>query len=289
LAQVDSRDQRVHTTLEQTVTATGRLSSRGPNLQNIPIRTDLGREIRACFVAGQADRVLLSADYSQIELRLLAHFSGAASLVEAFRAEQDVHRASAAIIFGVDPGEVTERNRRIAKTVNYAVIYGQGAGALAPQIGVSRTEAENYIRQYFERLAGVKQYLDLVVRTAQEQGFVETLTGRRRCLPELHSSNPGLRAYAQRAAANSVLQGSAADIIKIAMVRLAPTLEKLSPATELLLQVHDELLFEVPASEMTPVAAHVKEIMEGATNLAVPLVVELKAGPNWRDMVEVRI
>ena len=289
LAQVDPQDKRVHTTLEQTVTATGRLSSRGPNLQNIPIRTDLGREIRACFVAGQAERVLLSADYSQIELRLLAHFSSAASLVDAFRAEQDVHRASAAIIFGVDPGDVTERNRRIAKTVNYAVIYGQGAGALASQIGVSRAEAENYIRQYFERLAGVKQYLDLVVRTAEEQGFVETLTGRRRYLPELRSSNPGLRAYAQRAAANSVLQGSAADIIKIAMVRMVPALAELSPATEMLLQVHDELLFELPASELTPVAAHVKEIMEGATNLVVPLVVELKAGPNWRDMVEVRI
>jgi DNA polymerase-1 len=289
LAQVDKQDGRVHTTLEQTVTATGRLSSRNPNLQNIPIRTDLGREIRACFVAGQPERVLLSADYSQIELRLLAHFSGAASLVEAFRTEQDVHRASAAIIFGIDPRDVTERNRRIAKTVNYAVIYGQGAGALATQIGVSRSEAENYIRQYFERLAGVKQYLDLVVRAAEEQGYVETLTGRRRYLPELRSSNQGLRAYAQRAAANSVLQGSAADIIKIAMVRMAPALAEAAPTTQLLLQVHDELLFELPASELAPVAARVKEIMEGATNLVVPLVVELKAGPNWRDMVEVRI
>ncbi len=288
LAQVDPQDRRVHTTLEQTVTATGRLSSRNPNLQNVPIRTDLGREIRACFLGGDADQVLLSADYSQIELRLLAHFSAAPSLVEAFQQEQDVHRASAAIIFGVDPAEVTERNRRIAKTVNYAVIYGQGAGALAQQIGVSRAEADEYICQYFERLAGVKQYLDLVVQSAEEQGFVETLTGRRRYLPGLRSPNPGVRAYAQRAAANSVLQGSAADIIKIAMVRMASALENVASGTELLLQVHDELLFELPESGLAPVAARVKEIMEAAAKLSVPLVVDLKVGPNWRDMVAVR-
>jgi DNA polymerase-1 len=289
LAQVNPRDRRVHTTFEQTVTATGRLSSRNPNLQNIPIRSELGREIRACFIAGEQERILLSADYSQIELRLLAHFSGAPSLVEAFQAEQDVHQASAAIIFGVDPGDVTERHRRIAKTVNYAVIYGQGAGALASQIGVSRAEAEEYIRHYFERLAGVRQYLDQVVRSAEAQGFVETLTGRRRYLPELHSPNPGVRAYAQRAAANSVLQGSAADIIKLAMVRMAGALASVAPTADLLLQVHDELLFELPAAEATPVAIRVKEIMESATKLSVPLVAEVKAGPNWRDLDEVRL
>lgn len=288
LTQVQAADGRIHTTLEQTVTATGRLSSRNPNLQNIPIRTELGREIRACFVAGDPDRVLLSADYSQIELRLLAHFSGAPGLVEAFLAEQDVHRASAALIFGVDPGQVTAQDRRIAKTVNYAVIYGQGAGALAAQIGVSRAEAEEYIRNYFDRLAGVRQYLDQVVRVAEEQGFVETLTGRRRYLPELRSSNAGVRAYAQRAAANSVLQGSAADIIKIAMVQMPTALAPVAPHAKLLLQVHDELLFELPATELEPAAQRVKEIMEGATKLSVPLVAEVKAGPNWRDMSQLR-
>ncbi len=288
LAQIDPADQRVHTTLEQTVTTTGRLSSRNPNLQNIPIRTELGREIRACFVAGGRDRVLLSADYSQIELRLLAHFSGAPSLVEAFCEEQDVHRASAALIFGVDPGEVTAEDRRIAKTVNYAVIYGQGPGALAAQIGVSRNEAEEYIRNYFDRLAGVRQYLEQVVAEAEARGFVETLTGRRRYLPELHSSNAGVRAYAQRAAANSVLQGSAADIIKMAMVQMPTALMAVAPHAELLLQVHDELLFELPEAEVEPAAGRVKEIMEGTTKLSVPLMVEVKAGPNWRDMSEVR-
>ncbi len=289
LAQVDPRDSRIHTTLEQTVTATGRLSSRNPNLQNIPVRTELGREIRACFVSRAPGWVLLAADYSQIELRLLAHFSGAPGLVEAFRRGQDVHRNSAAIIFGVPPEEVTEENRRIAKTVNYAVIYGQGAGALAQQIGVSRSQAEEYIEQYFDRLAGVRPYLDMVVQTAQERGFVETLAGRRRYLPELSSPNPGLRAYAQRAAANSVLQGSAADIIKLAMVRMAGALAAAAPRAVLLLQVHDDLLFELPEAEVAPAAAQVKEIMEGTTKLSVPLVVELKAGPNWRDMVEVRV
>lgn len=289
LAQVDPRTGRVHTTLEQTVTATGRLSSRNPNLQNIPIRSELGREIRACFVAGRPGYVLLSADYSQIELRLLAHFSGAPALVEAFQREQDVHQATAALIFGVDPGDVHSGQRRIAKTVNYAVIYGQGPAALAQQIGVSRAEAEEFIRSYFERMAGVRQYMESVVRAAEEQGFVETITGRRRYLPELRSPNSGLRAYAQRAAANTPLQGSAAEIIKIAMVRLADLLPKVSAESALLLQVHDELLLETPEDHVEKVALLVKETMEGAWKLVVPLVAEVKAGPNWRDLHEVPV
>lgn len=289
LAQVDPRTGRVHTTLEQTVTATGRLSSRNPNLQNIPIRSPLGREIRACFVAGKPGYVLLSADYSQIELRLLAHFSGAPALVEAFRQGQDVHQTTAALIFGVDPGDVHNGQRRIAKTVNYAVIYGQGPAALAQQIGVSRSEAEEFIRNYFARMAGVQQYMESVVRAAEEQGFVETITGRRRYLPELRSPNSGLRAYAQRAAANTPLQGSAAEIIKIAMVRLARRLPEVSAESALLLQVHDELLLETPEDQLEKVALLVKGTMEGAWNLSVPLVAEVKAGPNWRDLQEVPV
>lgn len=287
LAQINPLTKRVHTTLEQTVTATGRLSSRNPNLQNIPIRTELGREIRACFVAGGEGRVLLSADYSQIELRLLAHFSGVSSLCEAFQQDQDIHQATAAIIFEMEPDKIGPPQRRIAKTVNYAVIYGMGAAALAQQIDVTRAEAEEFIEAYFQRLSGVKQYMDQVVVAAEEQGYVETICGRRRYFPELKSGNPGLRAYARRAAANTPLQGSAAEIIKIAMVNLAEVLTQVSPGTDLLLQVHDELLFEVPREEIVPVAKTVKEIMESAWKLTVPLVVDLKSGPNWRDMTTI--
>jgi DNA polymerase I len=288
LSQVNLQTGRVYTTFEQAVTATGRLSSRSPNLQNIPIRTELGREIRACFVAGGEERVLLSADYSQIELRLLAHFSGVPSLLEAFQAGLDIHQATAAAIFEVPPQEVNVEQRRIAKTVNYAVIYGMGPAALATQIGVSREQAQIFIESYFQRMGGVKQYLERVVAAAEQQGYVQTLCGRRRYLPELKSENPGIRAYAQRAAANTPLQGSAADLMKIAMVRLAPLLPAESPTARLLLQVHDELLFEVPREELARVAAKVKDIMESAWKLFVPLVVDLKAGPNWRDMAEVQ-
>lgn len=286
LAQIDPRTGRVHTTFEQTVTATGRLSSRNPNLQNIPIRTDLGREIRACFVAGSPDTVLVSADYSQIELRLLAHFSGVPRLVEAFASGHDVHTATAALIFGLPEDQVDSPQRRIAKTINYAVIYGMGPQALARQIGVTRAEASAFIASYFERLGGVKEYMDTVVRAAKEQGYVETLTGRRRYLPELSSPNSGLRSYAERAAANAPLQGSAADLMKIAMVNLAPRLPRLSPTARLLLQVHDELVLEVPRHDLEAVASTVKEIMEGAWNLTVPLEAEVKSGANWRDVVK---
>ncbi|NLO73583.1 MAG: DNA polymerase I [candidate division WS1 bacterium] len=288
LAEIDPRTGRVHTTFEQAVTATGRLSSRSPNLQNIPIRTELGREIRACFVAGGPEQVLLAADYSQIELRLLAHFSKVPSLVEAFQAGQDIHARTAALIFGVTPEAVEPEQRRIAKTVNYAVVYGMGSQALAQQIGVSRAEASDFINHYFERLSGVKEYLDQVVASAREQGYVQTICGRRRYLPELHSSNTGVRSYAERAAANTPLQGSAADLMKMAMVRLAKALPGVSARARLLLQVHDELVLEVPREELAAVAALVKEIMQSAWNLDIPLEVEAKAGDNWRDLAEVK-
>jgi DNA polymerase-1 len=279
-------DGRVHTSFEQTVTATGRLSSRNPNLQNIPIRTDGGREIRSCFVAQGAGNVLLAADYSQIELRIMAHFSQDQSLLEAFRSGQDIHARTASEVFGVPLDAVTSDMRRAAKTINYAVIYGMGAQALARQLSIKRTQAQEFIDQYFAHLPGVRDFMTGTVERARADGFVATLFGRRRPMPDLLSSDQRTRAYAERAAANAPLQGTAADIIKIAMVRLA---ERLAPwpACRMLLQVHDELVFELPADTVPQVAAVVREVMCGAAELDVPLEVEPKAGPNWRDMVPV--
>jgi DNA polymerase-1 len=276
-------DGRVHTTFEQTVTATGRLSSRNPNLQNIPIRTDAGREIRSCFVAQGDGNVLLSADYSQIELRIMAHFSQEPRLLEAFRSGQDIHARTASEVFGVPLDAVTADMRRTAKTINYAVIYGMGAQALARQLGVKRTQAQEFIDRYFARLPGVREFLTQTVERAKANGFVTTLFGRRRPMPDLHASDPRTRAYAERAAANAPLQGTAADIIKIAMVRLAERLASW-PTCRLLLQVHDELVFELPEDLVPQVAPVVREVMCGAARLDVPLEVEPKAGPNWRDM-----
>ena len=275
---------RVHTTFEQTVAATGRLSSRDPNLQNIPIRSEWGREIRSCFVAGTEDRRLVSADYSQIELRLLAHFSGDESLLGAFRAGEDIHVRTAAEIFDVAPTAVTAEMRRRAKTVNFAVIYGMGAASLAEEIGVTRLEAETFIESYFAKLPGVRRYSAATLEGARHDGYVTTLMGRRRALPELRAAESQTRSYAERAAVNAPLQGTAADIIKVAMVRLAPELRRRGSGARLLLQVHDELLLEVPAEEVAAVGQLVKEVMEGACELAVPLVVEVAAGNNWRDL-----
>ncbi len=284
LEQVDTQTGRVHTTFEQTVTATGRLSSRNPNLQNIPVRTELGREIRACFVAGSPDNRLLCADYSQIELRILAHLSGDENLVAAFLAGEDIHKRTAATIFEVPVAEVTADMRRAAKTVNYAVMYGMGPIALAAQLDITREEAEGFIENYFTRLAGVKQYMNQIVQQAREDGYVQTICGRRRPLPELRSSHNRVRAYAERAAANTPIQGSAADIIKIAMVDVAARLPQVSEQAQMLLQVHDELVFEVPAKEVDKVGELAKETMEGAWGLTVPLTVDIKTGNNWRDV-----
>ena len=284
LAEVDPRTDRVHTTFEQTVTATGRLSSRNPNLQNIPIRTEAGRRIRACFVAGRPDNVLLCADYSQIELRIMAHFSGDENLTAAFLADEDIHKRTAAAIFEVPVAAVSSQMRQVAKTINFAVIYGMGAVALAAQLGSTRQEAEGFIENYFARLAGVRQYLDQIVQQARADGYVPTICGRRRRLPELDSSNQRLRSYAERAAANTPLQGSAADIIKIAMVDMATRLPQVSNRAKMLLQVHDELVFEVPAAQVQEVGEEVKQVMEGAWQLTVPLKVDIKVGENWRDL-----
>jgi DNA polymerase-1 len=273
---------RIHTTLNQTVAATGRLSSSNPNLQNIPVRTTLGREIRKGFVAADG-HVLLSADYSQIELRVLAHLSEDPAFVEAFRADRDIHRETAARIFGVEPDAVNAGMRDQAKTINFATIYGQGPVALAAQLGISRAQAHAFIESYFERFAGVRRYLDEMKEQARERGYVETLLGRRRYIPEIRSRNPGVRGFGERLATNSPIQGTAADLIKIAMIQLHDRLAAGDTGARMLLQVHDELLLEVPEGAVDETRAIVREEMEGAIELDVPLKVDVGVGRSWYD------
>ena len=277
---VHPRDHRLHTSFNQTVAATGRLSSTDPNLQNIPNRRELGREIRRGFVPRPGWR-LLSADYSQIELRLLAHLSGDPAFVTAFKAGGDIHRQTAAIIFGVDVGDVTSEMRARAKTINFATIYGQGAHALSRQLKIPQAEAKAFIDMYFERFAGVKAFLDRCVVEAKAKGYVETLFHRRRYIPELKERNHNMRAFGERVAANAPIQGSAADLIKIAMIRVHRSLSHEGLASRMLLQVHDELIFELPAGEQTALSALVKREMEAAASLDVPLLVEMGVGDDW--------
>ena len=277
---VHPRDHRLHTSFNQTVAATGRLSSTDPNLQNIPNRRELGREIRRGFVPRAGWR-LLSADYSQIELRLLAHLSGDPAFVAAFKAGGDIHRQTAAIIFGVDLGDVTGEMRARAKTINFATIYGQGAHALSRQLKIPHAEAKAFIDTYFERFAGVKAFLDRCVVEAKAKGYVETLFHRRRYIPELKERNHNMRAFGERVAANAPIQGSAADLIKIAMIRVHRALSDEGLASRMLLQVHDELIFELPAGEQAVLSALVKREMESAATLNVPLLVEMGVGDDW--------
>ncbi len=273
---------RIHTSFGQTGAATGRLSSSDPNLQNIPVRTPRGAEIRRSFIPAEGCTFIV-ADYSQIELRLMAHLSGDPAFIEAFRQGGDIHRQTAALIFGVDVAAVTPEMRARAKTINFATIYGQGPFALSRQIGVSQDEAKQVIARYFERFAGVRRFLDRQVELAREQGYVETISGRRRYIPEIRDRNFNMRAYGERTAQNSPLQGSAADLIKIAMIRIHAALRDRQLRTRLLLQVHDELVLESPPEEVEEVTALVREHMEGAAQLQVPLVVDIGTGPNWLD------
>jgi len=277
---VHPRDHRLHTSYNQTVAATGRLSSSDPNLQNIPIRRELGRDIRRGFVPRPGWQ-LLSADYSQIELRLLAHLSRDPAFVGAFQAGGDIHRQTAAIIFGVPIESVTSDMRSRAKTINFATIYGQGAHALSRQLRITHAEAKAFIVTYFERFAGVKAFLDGCVEVARAQGYVETIFKRRRYVPELKDRNFNIRAFGERVAANAPIQGSAADLIKIAMIRVHDALGRERLTSRMLLQVHDELVFEVAPDETDRLQALVKREMEGAVALGVPLVVEAGLGDNW--------
>jgi DNA polymerase-1 len=274
------RTGRIHTRFNQTVAATGRLSSSDPNLQNIPIRTDLGREIRKGFIPAEG-YLFYGADYSQVELRILAHFSGDEPLVRAFKEGIDVHRQTAAVIFETPLDQVTSEQRGQAKTINFATLYGQGAFSLARQLGISREEAQTFIDQYFERFSGVRIYLDEQVAIAREKGFVETLMGRRRRVPELQAQNWNVRQFGERVAQNTPIQGTAADMIKQAMLDVSAVLAEVDTGARLLLQVHDELLFEVPRGEEDDLAVLVVSRMEGAMELSVPLVAEGGVGENW--------
>ena len=276
------RTGRIHTRFNQTVAATGRLSSSDPNLQNIPIRTDLGREIRKGFIPAEG-YLFYSADYSQVELRILAHFSGDGPLVRAFREGIDVHKQTASVVFGVPLERVTSEQRGQAKTINFATLYGQGAFSLARQLGIGRDEAKAFIDQYFERFSGVRAYLDEQIATAREKGFVETLMGRRRYIPELRAKNWNVRQFGERVAQNTPIQGTAADMIKKAMIDVAQALADADTGARMLLQVHDELLFEVPEGEEDALAELVISRMEGAVALSVPLVAEGGVGKSWYD------
>ena len=274
---------RLHTSFSQTGTATGRLSSSDPNLQNIPIRTELGRQIRAAFVA-EAGKILLAADYSQIELRVMAHFSQDPVLLEAFRTGQDIHERTAQEVFGVGPMAQTPEHRRASKAINYGIIYGLSPFGLAQQIGVPQKEAAQFISAYFERYSGVKKYLDNVLAETRQTGVAKTLFGRIRPIPDITSPQVQIRNFAERTALNSPLQGTAADLIKLAMIAIDRRLTAEKFETKMILQVHDELLFEAPSSERKELAKLVREEMENVHKLAVPLEVEICVGPNWRDM-----
>ena len=281
-ALLNPRTRRLHTTFNQAAAATGRLSSNDPNLQNIPIRRELGRDIRRLFVAPEGSR-LLAADYSQIELRLLAHLSGDGAFVAAFKAGGDIHRQTAALIFDVSVADVTPDMRARAKTINFATIYGQGPHALSQQLKITHAEARDFIDRYFERFTGVRKYLDSSVEFARHHGYAQTIFGRRRYIPELRERNFNIRAFGERVAANSPIQGSAADLIKIAMVRVASAMRETRMKSRMLLQVHDELVFEAPELELGALQSIVRQEMEGAADLAVPLVVDIGIGDNWLD------
>ncbi|MEZ5988102.1 MAG: DNA polymerase I [Planctomycetota bacterium] len=274
---------RVHTTYQQVAAATGRLSSDNPNLQNIPIRTEDGRRIRDCFVAGDDGMVLLSADYSQVELRILAHFSGDERLCAAFRSGADIHTQTAAFVHGVLPGLVTPEMRSHAKVVNYGLVYGMGVGRLANETGLPRKEAQEFIDRYFAAMPRVKAWLEAVVQVARERGEVRTLMGRVRLLPDLDASAPMIRAQAENKAVNTPIQGSAADIIKRAMIDLHRRLGEEGLAARLLLQVHDELVLECPEAEVDATRDLVRECMEGAADLAVPLTADIGVGRTWLE------
>jgi DNA polymerase I len=282
-ALLNSCTRRLHTTFGQTGTATGRLSSANPNLQNIPIRTELGKEIRAAFIADPG-HALLSADYSQIELRLLAHFSGDPLLSEAFRRGDDIHSLTAQEVFGVPPMMITAEHRRRAKAVNFGIVYGLSPFGLSQQLGIEKSEARQFIDAYFEKYKGVRQYLDTTLEVARREQRVKTLFGRIRPIPDINSKNVNMRGFAERTAVNTPLQGTAADLIKLAMISIDEELRRRKLKSRMLLQVHDELVFEVSLAEVDTMRELVRDKMENVHSLSVPLLLEIGIGPNWRDL-----
>lgn len=280
---------KLHTTFNQAITATGRLSSTEPNLQNIPIRLEEGRKIRQVFIPSEPDHFIVSADYSQIELRVLAHISRDEKFIEAFRNNEDIHTRTAAEVFGVPMEEVTREMRSRAKAVNFGIVYGISDFGLARNIKVSRKEAKQYIENYFTRYAGVRQYMTQIVEQAREQGYVTTVLNRRRYLPDLYSKNFAVRSFGERTAMNTPIQGSAADIIKLAMIRVYDCLKEQKLKTKMILQVHDELIFEVPGEEMPAAVKIIRDCMENAISLSVPLTVDIKKGRDWYDMEYINV
>ena len=282
LLELRDGEGRIHTRFDQVATATGRISSAEPNLQNIPVRTELGREIRRAFIASPGCK-LVDADYSQIELRVLAHMSGDETMISAFREGQDIHARTAAEVYGVSLDQVTHEMRSRSKAVNFGIVYGISDFTLAKNISVSRKEAREFIDRYFERYPGVKKYMDEAVKTGKEKGYVETLMGRRRYLPELSSANFNVRAFGERCAMNSPIQGTAADIIKLAMIAVARRIQAENLRARLILQVHDELIVEAPEGEVDRVKALLKDCMEGVVALKVPLRADISTGGDWRE------
>jgi DNA polymerase-1 len=280
---IHPRTGRIHTSFNQLVAATGRLSSSNPNLQNIPIRSELGRRIRQAFIPEEGWR-FVAADYSQIELRILAHFTEEPALVEAFLAGADIHTRTAAQIMGAAPDAVTAEMRRLAKVVNFGILYGLSGFGLSQAVSIGRAEAQKFIDDYFATHPRVRAYIDRVVAEGRAQGYVTTLLGRRRYLPELHARNPAARGGAERMAANAPIQGTASDIIKLAMVRLGAALALRGLRSRMVLQVHDELLLEVPDAEAAAVRALLPEVMETVVALAVPLRVDIKEGRDWAEV-----
>jgi DNA polymerase-1 len=277
---VNPRTGRVHTTYNQTTAVTGRLSSNEPNLQNIPIRNSEGRRIREAFIAAPRHH-LLSADYSQVELRIMAHLSHDETLLEAFRSGEDVHRRTAAEIFSLDPQAVTSEQRRYAKTINFGLIYGMSAFGLAANLGIERSAAQQYMERYFLRYPGVKAYMDQTRRSARENGYVETVFGRRLHMPDIRAANNQRRMGAERAAINAPMQGTAADIVKLAMIAVHDWLAQQRLQSRLIMQVHDELVLEVPDAELDAVKGALPGLMSDVATLDVPLVVDVGVGTNW--------
>ena len=283
LPKIRLSDNLVHTKFNQAATATGRLSSSDPNLQNIPVRTELGKKIREAFVPLNEGEVFMSADYSQIELRLLAHLSGDEHLISAFNSGRDFHTQTAARIFGVEEADVTPLMRSSAKAVNFGIIYGQQAFTLSKQLGVSFGEAKDMIDRYYFSYPQVRLFLDKTVEDATRDGFAKTMFGRKRTIPEIQSSNKQLQAFGQRTAMNHPMQGSAADIIKMAMIRLESEMVSRNLESKILIQVHDELDLSVPKEEIDEVSALVKDVMENTVSLKVPLTVDVCVGSNWSE------
>jgi len=281
---VDLKTGRVHTSFNQTGTETGRLSSSNPNLQNIPIKTDIGSRIRQAIISSGKNTCLLSCDYSQIELRVLAHLSQDKTLIDAFKANQDIHRLTASLIYNVSEEEVSDNMREVAKRVNFGIVYGQSAFGLSKDLEIPVKEAQNFIDAYFLRYSKVRDYIESQVKKAEEQGFVTTLFGRRRYIPEINNKNMGIRQFSQRQAVNTPIQGTASDLIKLAMIDISEQIRLKNLEAKMILQIHDELVFELPLVELNSLYCLVKDKMENVAELDVPIKVDIKKGSNWMEM-----